>query len=156
MNAPTVDIRPLEAGDLRRICAIEDALFPTPWSRAMFEEEISSHGPRFSWVAVRDGEVVAYMIAWLIDDELHIGNFAVAPEAQRAGIGRRLFSHILDGAHERGVVRATLEVRESNDRAQALYEQHGFIPVAMRKRYYSDSGEDAIVMLKTFDPEGAQ
>jgi len=142
-------IRPMVAGDIDRVCEIEEEVFPCPWPRASFEEELAPDKCAFPWVAEVDNDVVAYMISWLVEDELHIGNIAVCPALQGTGIGRVLFAHCLERALERGVSRATLEVRVSNERAIALYESHGFIPVAMRKAYYSDSGEDALVMLKT-------
>jgi ribosomal-protein-alanine N-acetyltransferase len=136
--------------DLDRVCEIEVEVFPMPWSREAFECELEPDRCAFPWVAELDGEVVAYLISWLVEDEVHVGNIAVVPALQGKGVGKKLFSHCLARAAERGVVRATLEVRVSNERAIALYESHGFIPVALRKRYYSDSGEDAVVMLKTF------
>ena len=153
MEATPVNIRPMTACDLDRVCAIEEEIFPMPWSRTSFEDELAGNKCAFPWVVEKAGDVVAYLVSWLVEDELHIGNIAVAPSLQGEGIGRALFAHCLERAAARGVTRATLEVRASNARAIALYESNGFIPVAMRKRYYSDSGEDAVVMLKTI-PSG--
>jgi ribosomal-protein-alanine N-acetyltransferase len=86
-----------------------------------------------------------------VADELHIGNIAVAPAVRRRGIGRRILEHCLDDARARGIEIATLEVRVSNDPAIALYEKLGFRPVAMRRGYYSDTGEDALVMMASFE-----
>ncbi|MFH1689007.1 MAG: ribosomal protein S18-alanine N-acetyltransferase [Candidatus Eisenbacteria bacterium] len=149
MGETPLRIRSMMARDIQRVCEIEEEVFPMPWSRASFEEELAPGKCAFPWVAEKDSDVVAYMISWLVEDELHVGNIAVAPSLQGTGIGRALFAHCLARALERGVSRATLEVRVSNTRAIALYESHGFIPVAMRMGYYSDSGEDAVVMLKT-------
>ncbi len=148
MDATPVHIRPMRTLDLDRVCAIEEEIFPMPWSRTSFEDELAGNKCAFPWVAEKAGDVVAYLVSWLVEDELHIGNIAVAPSLQGEGVGRALFAHCLNVACERGVTRATLEVRVSNARAIALYESHGFIPVAMRKGYYSDTGEDAVVMLK--------
>ena len=148
MSVTPVCIRPMEASDLDRVCEIEEEVFLMPWSRAAFEVELSTDRCAYPWVAEKDGDVVAYLISWLVEDELHVGNIAVAPGLQGSGIGRALFAQCLSSAEERGVIRATLEVRASNARAIALYESHGFIPVAMRIGYYSDTGEDAVVMLK--------
>jgi ribosomal-protein-alanine N-acetyltransferase len=138
----------MRPSDLDRVCAIEEEIFPMPWSRASFESELATDRCAFPWVAEKEGNVVAYLVSWLVEDELHVGNIAVAPSQQGEGVGRALFAHCLERAFERGVTRATLEVRVSNARAIALYEDHGFIPVALRKRYYSDTDEDALVMLK--------
>ena len=153
MGGTSVSIRPMEDADLDRVCEIENDIFPMPWSRDSFEVELAPDRCAFPWVAVKDGEVVAYLISWLVEDELHVGNIAVAGPLQGSGIGRSIFSFCLARAVEHGVVRATLEVRASNTRAVSLYEGHGFIPVAIRKGYYSDTGEDAVVMLKTITRE---
>jgi ribosomal-protein-alanine N-acetyltransferase len=146
-------IRPFSSADLDRVCQIEESVFSMPWSRESFETELADDGISFSWVAEADGRLVAYFVAWLVEDELHIGNIAVDPTHRRRGIGRALLSYCLTRAVERGIVRATLEVRSSNLAAIELYEEGGFEPVAIRRCYYSDNGEDAIVMLKAF-PEG--
>jgi ribosomal-protein-alanine N-acetyltransferase len=153
MTRQALRIRPLAPSDLDRVCQIEDAVFSMPWSRESFEGETEEDGIAFSWVAEQGGRLAGYLVAWLVEDELHIGNIAVDPELRRRGVGRALLSYCLARAAERGVARATLEVRESNDAAIALYEESGFLPVAMRKRYYDDNDEDAIVMLKAF-PRG--
>ncbi|MBN2565610.1 MAG: ribosomal protein S18-alanine N-acetyltransferase [Candidatus Eisenbacteria bacterium] len=145
-----LSIRPFSSKDLDRVCQLEEAVFAMPWSRDSFESELEDDGIAFSWVAERGGRLLAYLIAWLVEDELHIGNIAVDPDHRRQGIGRSLLAYCLARAAERGVIRATLEVRESNSTAITLYEESGFRPVAIRKRYYCDNGEDAVVMLKAF------
>jgi ribosomal-protein-alanine N-acetyltransferase len=147
VRAPDLRIRPMAAPDLDRVLVIEHAVFPTPWSRKSFEGELGG-GCSVPWVAERDGEVVAYLVSWHVEDELHIGNIAVAPVAQGRGIGRDLLEFCLRDAASRGVACATLEVRCSNGRAIRLYEAFGFRPVAIRRGYYSDTGEDALVMMK--------
>jgi ribosomal-protein-alanine N-acetyltransferase len=150
MELSTIRIRPMARRDLDRVCEIEREVFTMPWSREAFESELELGGCVFPWVAESEGEVIGYLISWLIEDEIHVGNIAVVPRLQGRGVGRRLFSYCLGRAADRGAARATLEVRVGNDRAIALYESSGFIPVALRKSYYSDTGEDAVVMLKTF------
>ena len=145
----------MTARDLDRVVAIEHAVFPAPWSRASFETEVSGEGGGVPWVAERDGAVIGYLISWIVADEIHIGNIAVAGVARREGVATELLRNSLADAADRGVALATLEVRASNRRAMGLYEKFGFMPVAMRKKYYSDSGEDAIVMVKQFALEGA-
>ncbi len=146
-------IRRMRAADIDAVVEIERAVFPMPWSRRCFENELADGSRSLSWVAERDGAVVGYLVSWLVEDELHIGNVAVAPAAQCAGVGRSLLKNALEDAEERGVSCATLEVRMSNARAIGLYSKLGFIPVAMRKRYYSDNGEDALVMIRYFGQE---
>ena len=132
------------------VFAIECAVFPAPWSKDSFEEEITGSPTGRSWIAEVDGAVAGYLISWLVADELHIGNIAVAPELRAKGIGAALLEFALEHARESGVALATLEVRMSNDPAISLYHKFGFLDVAIRKGYYSDNGEDALVMLKSF------
>lgn len=149
MGGTSVHFRPMKTRDIDRVCEIEEEIFPLPWSRTSFEDQLATDRCAFPWVVEKNGDVVGYLVSWLVEDELHIGNIAVAPSLQGGGVGRALLAHCIGAAVERGVTRATLEVRVSNTRAIALYEGHGFIPVALRKGYYSDTGEDALVMLKT-------
>jgi ribosomal-protein-alanine N-acetyltransferase len=141
-------------GDLDRILVIEQAVFRSPWSRASFEIEVSGDPASLSWVAELGGALVGYLISWHVADELHIGNIAVAPVAQGRGVATELLRSALSVAAARGIAYATLEVRVSNQRAIRIYERFGFGPVAIRKRYYTDDGEDALVMAK--DLAGAQ
>jgi ribosomal-protein-alanine N-acetyltransferase len=128
------------------VVSIERAAFSSPWSRASFERECLDEGAT-SWVALKGGRVVGYLVSWVVCDELHIGNIAVAPSEQGRGVGRMLLDQALADAARRGATLATLEARESNLRAIRLYEHFAFRPVAIRKRYYADTGEDAIVMI---------
>ena len=133
--------------DLDDVCAIETELFPIPWSRQAFEADLKRSPPTLALVAEERGRVVGYIIGWIIEDEFHIGNIAVTGKRQRQGIAKRLLAEAIRVAHEQGVRMATLEVRSSNDGAIGLYERHGFRAVAIRRGYYTDNGEDAIVML---------
>jgi ribosomal-protein-alanine N-acetyltransferase len=139
--------------DLARVCEIEEAVFPVPWSRSSFEHELREVRNSVLWVAVAKGSVIGYLISWLIEDELHIGNVAVEPGMQGGGVGAKLMRKSLRDAAGNGASSATLEVRFSNARAIELYERFGFRPVAIRKRYYSNDGEDALVMMKDLTPK---
>jgi ribosomal-protein-alanine N-acetyltransferase len=90
--------------------------------------------------------VVAYSVCWMLGDEMHIANIAVAQRFRRRGLGRKLLSHVLARAAEKGLLSATLEVRAGNQAAQALYASFGFVEIARRARYYSDNHEDALLM----------
>jgi ribosomal-protein-alanine N-acetyltransferase len=148
----SLKIRPLSRDDLDAVLAIEGAVFSSPWSRRAFEREVDGTVPAsITWAALDDGALVGYLVSWLVEDELHIGNVAVAPRAQATGVGTALLRRALADAAERRVRFATLEVRVSNVRAIRLYERFGFRPVAMRKRYYADNDEDALVMMKDVD-----
>jgi ribosomal-protein-alanine N-acetyltransferase len=133
--------------DVDDVLAIERAVFATPWSRRAFLVEVDDTSISIPRVARLDARVVGYAVTWRVVDELHIGNLAVAPSSQRLGIGRALLESLMSTARELRLAYATLEVRVSNAAAISLYETLGFRPVAMRRRYYPDNGEDAMVML---------
>jgi [ribosomal protein S18]-alanine N-acetyltransferase len=143
-----VTVRPMAPADLDGVCEIERAVFALPWSRKSFEDEVSGDPCSVPWVAEEDGRVVGYLVAWHVADELHIGNLAVAPAKQGGGIGASLLSGALAAAAERGIEYAALEVRVSNERAIRLYERFGFSGIAIRKAYYEDNGENALIMLR--------
>ena len=127
--------------------AIETVSFPTPWSRALFEEEI---GRAFSdaVVAVDEatGEVAGYAICWTVGEESHLLNIAVRPNSRQRGIGRTLLKECIRRSALSGGRRIVLEVRPSNQTAIRMYRQDGFRLLGVRKGYYTDTGEDAIVL----------
>jgi len=129
--------------------AIEAASFATPWSRALFEEEI---GRRFSdaivVVGVPGGTVDGYAICWTIGEESHLLNIAVRPDVRKGGIGRSLLKECLRRSMLAGGRRIYLEVRPTNQEAIRLYEREGFRFVGIRRGYYTDTGEDAIVFAR--------
>jgi ribosomal-protein-alanine N-acetyltransferase len=125
---------------------IERASFGSPWPVAAMEEEIE----RRSWSRVAltaDRErITGFIVYWLVDKELHLLNLATAPAARRRGLARSMIDYMIDEGCRRGLWQVVLEVRESNDAALRLYESFGFTRVGRRARYYTDNGEDAIVM----------
>jgi [ribosomal protein S18]-alanine N-acetyltransferase len=142
-DAAVPDIRPLTYSDLPKVMAIERKAFPTPWSLSMFVLELSK--PSGICLAATAGpELRGYLICARYDQAWHLMNIAVDPVRRRHGIARGL----IDAMIERAGVDAnfTLEVRVSNAGAIALYESYGFRGVGTRRRYYQDTGEDAIIM----------
>ena len=136
---------PLHESHLPAILAIENAVNGSPWSERSFRNEIA-HPHGIFRVAVEDGEVVGYGGLWLVIDEAHVTNIAVAPDHQRRGVGRRLMVELLNVAKRKGMTCATLEVRAGNDPALHLYESLAFERSAVRRGYYPDNKEDAVVM----------
>jgi ribosomal-protein-alanine N-acetyltransferase len=132
--------------DLDRILEIELHSFPTPWSRRSFISELTENIYAHYVVLEEDEHIVAYCGMWVILDEAHITNIAVAPEARGKGYGEYLFRDMIERSKSRGARRMTLEVRVSNEVAKSLYKKLGFEARGLRKGYYSDTGEDAIVM----------
>lgn len=136
----------MRTADLPEVQAIERASFTTPWPPNAYRSELEENRLA-SYLVARVGEqVVGYAGMWLMVDEAHITTFAVHPGWRRRRIGERLLLAMLDLAIARQAREATLEVRVSNLAARRLYEKYGFRPVGIRPRYYSDDGEDAIVM----------
>lgn len=143
--AVTLRFEPLQEGHLPAILEIERQVNGSPWSEKSFRNEIDHRHGIFR-VALENGEVVGYGGLWLVIDEAHVTNVAIAPTHQRRGIGRRLMIQLLEGAKTAGMTCATLEVRAGNAPALSLYEKLGFERSAVRRGYYPDNKEDAVVM----------
>lgn len=125
--------------------AIERAAFPFPWSAGFFHQELRVPCSR-SLLAVADGKTVGYVIYWRLPGETDIHNLAVHPDHRRQGVGRALLQAVVEETRREGLRRITLEVRKSNEAAQRLYQSLGFVSQGVRKGYYSDDGEDALIM----------
>ena len=135
----------MTSADLPDILTIERASFTFPWSASFFVQELRVDCAR-SHLAVIDGLAVGYVIYWLLPREIDIHNLAIAPAYRRRGIARSLLHAVIADARRERATRITLEVRKSNDAAQRLYHSLGFMAKGVRKGYYSDDGEDALVM----------
>ena len=140
-------IRPMNAGDLDAVTAIEAATFARPWSRQSFQQELERNVAARYLVAEKNGQVVGYAGAWIILDESHITNIAITEAERGKGIGRKLTEALMQYLSNLGASYATLEVRVSNERAQHLYKSLGFVSAGKRKRYYEDNNEDAFLMV---------
>jgi ribosomal-protein-alanine N-acetyltransferase len=136
----------MTTADIPAVHEIERASFPIPWPPYAFRQELESNRMARYLVARAGEEVVAYAGMWLMVDEAHVTTFAVLPAWRRQGVGGRLLSELLELADDLGASVVTLEVRLSNDAARKLYQRFGFRPVGVRPRYYSDNGEDALIM----------
>ncbi|GAB6179603.1 ribosomal protein S18-alanine N-acetyltransferase [Desulfotomaculum defluvii] len=128
------------------VLQIEQVSFPTPWSQQSFTYEITQNNFACYMVALNEEKVVAYAGMWLVLDEAHITNIAVRPDYRGKKLGKSLLLEMMRQAIMRGAVRMTLEVRPSNYTARKLYEILGFKERGVRKKYYTDTNEDAIIM----------
>ena len=140
-----VTIRPFTLADIPAVAAIERVTFPDPWPESFFASEITA-AMAHSRVAEREGALAGYSVAWLGVGSGHLGNLAVIPGARRHGVASLLLDDLIEQAVRLGVESVTLEVRVSNFAAQGLYRRHGFRLAGLRRRYYRDTEEDALVM----------
>jgi ribosomal-protein-alanine N-acetyltransferase len=131
---------------------IELEVFPTPWSYESLEQDVCGHEIAYYIVGLHSNQVVSYAGFWFVLDEAHITNVAVRPEFRRKGIGRQMMELLLAEAKDRGIVTVSLEVRVSNKAARELYKGLGFSVAGLRKKYYSNNDEDALLMSKILEP----
>ncbi len=142
-----LEIRRLTYADLPQVIAIERRAFPTPWSLAMFVLELSKPSG-ICLAALRDDRIVGYLICSRYDTVWHVMNVAVDDRLRRQGIATALLDELFERADRPGV-QYTLEVRLSNRSAIALYERFGFHSAGLRRGYYHDNKEDALIMWRT-------
>lgn len=139
-------IRRASEGDLESVFAIESAVQKSPWAENAFDDFQKDEDVFFFVADDGNAKPVAFIIAISGDDFLEILNFAVAPTSQKQGIGSRLFKHVLNEASKSCIKTVRLEVREGNIPAITIYKKNGLKIVGMRKGYYSDNGENALLM----------
>lgn len=141
----------MELNDLPEVIALDKASFAMPWPESSFRFELTENDCSRCWVAdahTENGQVklAAMAVLWLIVDELHVATFAVNPEFRRHKVGERLMAQALVDGISGGAIKAFLEVRRGNMAARNLYKKFGFTEEGIRKGYYQDNGEDAILM----------
>ena len=145
MTAVAIEIRELDLRHLDGIETIEKRAYPTPWSRSMFASELAK--PTSICLGAFEGEdLVGYVINSRYVDAWHVMNVAVDPQHQRRGIATMLLEHLFELTRDDERRGYTLEVRVSNEEAIALYEKLGFEPRGIRRGYYTDNREDALIM----------
>jgi ribosomal-protein-alanine N-acetyltransferase len=143
----SIEVRELAYADLPRVIAIERRAFPTPWSLAMFVLELSKPSG-ICLAAVHARRLVGYLICSRYDTVWHVMNVAVDVDHQHKGVASALLAELYTRVDDEAA-HFTLEVRRSNDVAIHLYEREGFRAAGLRRRYYQDNGEDALVMWRT-------
>ena len=150
MNAvlvTTLDWQPMCAGDIDAVMAVENRIYPFPWTAGNFLDSLDSGYS--AWTCRENGVLVAYAVMTLAVDEAQLLTIGVAAERQRTGLGGELLAHLFAVARQMAARRMFLEVRPSNEPALGLYRRHGFAEIGRRKGYYpaaNNSREDAIVM----------
>ena len=140
-----IEYRMMQEKDVERVAELEKICFITPWSYRSLLGELTNDVAHYV-VAVDDGEVVGYAGMWVMLDEAHMTNIAVSPGHRKQGIARRMILELMKAALAKGAERMTLEVRENNHNAQRLYASLDFAYAGTRKHYYSDTGENALIL----------
>lgn len=141
-----IKLVPMTEGDIDAVLEVEKLSFPTPWSRRLFLNELANPNSQIVLAKDEKDTVLGYICFWTVADETHIMNLAVHPEFRRQGVGKRLFAFALEFSEARGANYFALEVRERNKAAQEFYKRFGFRVAGIRKGYYRDTGEDAVLM----------
>ena len=144
-------VRQAEAKDIVEMAKLDAIAFTVPWSEDSFRQEILSNDMAFYIVAEINEKLVGYAGLWKIVDEGHITNVAVHPDYRQKGIGKALVGVLIESTSDEGILSYTLEVRQSNLPAILLYSGFGFLPAGVRKKYYEDNDEDAIIMWRHLD-----
>ncbi|GGF28367.1 putative ribosomal-protein-alanine acetyltransferase [Halobacillus andaensis] len=142
-----VQVREMREDDLAQVMVVEHATFAVPWTEETFRKEVNGENPYAHYYVIEDqGEVFGYCGVWLIIDEAHVTNIAIHPDHRGKKYGEQLFRYSFEQVIEMGAIQLSLEVRVSNTAAQHLYRKFGLVPGGIRKNYYTDNGEDALVM----------
>ena len=136
---------------IESLVELENLCFDEPWTKGMFVGDLSSEYTCYFAAIDDDNKVVGYAGMWISVDEGQITNVAVHPDFRRKNIATELLSRLFDVCRKRGLQSITLEVRQSNEKAINLYEKNGFLSVGMRKNYYKNPAENAVLMTKTFN-----
>lgn len=141
-----ITIRVMRIEDIEYVSRLERRCYTLPWSSSAYVTEVGNSNAYYTVAILADGTITGYAGMWVIMDELHMTTIAVDPSVRGLKIGERLLIDVIREGIKRGAERATLEVRERNTVAHNLYLKYGFEDVAVRKNYYSDNGENAIIM----------
>ena len=143
-----IQILKMTTEHIKDVHKIEEDCFSIPWSEKSFYDELTKNKMAIYIVAKEDEKIIGYGGMWHVINEGHITNVAVKKEYRGKGIGNQIINALIDIAKEKEMIGITLEVRTSNDVAQNLYKKNGFIIEGIRKEYYDDNKEDAILMWK--------
>jgi len=156
MNTPIPEIRTMAAKDLESVLAIERASFRSPWTVTMFQQELNLSFSRHLVISQSVQGIVGYIIFWIIHGETQLQRIAVKSNLRGQGMGSLLIQEMIRMCAVENVTQGSLEVRSSNEPAFLLYKKFGFCISGMRKGYYTDNGEDALIMTYTMDNQNSK
>ena len=132
--------------DIRDVLKVDQATFSASWTEDIFKHEVVDNQHAHYFVVEAEGDIIGYAGLWIVEDDAQVTNIALLRKFRGYKIGEKLFGFAVQHAVKHGVTRLSLEVRVSNIIAQKMYRKFGLVPGGIRKNYYSDNGEDAIVM----------
>ncbi|WP_058306285.1 ribosomal protein S18-alanine N-acetyltransferase [Gracilibacillus massiliensis] len=141
-----VQFRKMKESDIEAVMNIDKRSFPKPWPEDIYYEELNNNNYAVYFVALVDNKIVGFCGCWMILDEAQITNIAVDPSYRGKGYGQGLFQYVINYGIAHGIRLLSLEVRVSNVAAQRMYKNFGLQPGGIRKNYYTDNQEDAIVL----------
>ncbi|UOQ84311.1 ribosomal protein S18-alanine N-acetyltransferase [Gracilibacillus salinarum] len=142
----SVEFRKMEPEDLHAVKEIDKRSFSVPWPDDIYDQELFKNTYAHYFVAVVDKKVVGFCGVWMVIDEAQITNIAIDPDYRGKGYGKGLFQYVINYAVASGIIQLSLEVRVSNLAAQKMYKKFGLQPGGIRKNYYTDNQEDALVL----------
>lgn len=145
-----VNVSLMDENDIDGVLEISNISFSSPWSKASYEQELSNSLAKY-FVAKLNNKIVGFIGTWIIVDESHITNVAVHPDYRKLGIASKLIEELISYCDKENCIAYTLEVRAGNKPAISLYEKHGFKIDGVRKEYYQDNKEDALLMWRRID-----
>lgn len=140
-----IELRAMTLADVRRVHEIDNASFSAPWPATAFTIELANPRTR-AWVCESENKIVGFIVCWIIIDECHIATIAVDEAYRGKGIAKALLRKALKSGADEGAIISHLEVRASNEAAKMLYDSFGFELVGVRKKYYKDNNEDALLL----------
>jgi len=143
---PRLSVEPMRYEDIATVQNIEREIFPSPWPKNAYATELSQNRQASYIVLRQDGQLVGYAGVWRVAHEAHVTTIGVRARDQGKGYGKALFAALVQRAYEMGARWVTLEVRSANLPAMRLYERFGFKVIGRRRGYYTDNGEDAVIM----------
>ncbi|MBF4694485.1 ribosomal protein S18-alanine N-acetyltransferase [Fusibacter ferrireducens] len=153
INSDILEVRRMTLDDVESVYEIETLSFKSPWSKDAFFNEVNQNQLAVYFVVTLNEEIIGYAGMWTVVDELHVTNVAIAPDKRGMGFSSRLMEKLFEFAVENKFASMTLEVRTTNKVAINLYEKYGFKSLGIRKGYYQDTNEDALIMWKEFNYE---
>lgn len=142
----TLTIRKMKTSDIDGVLEVERASFTSPWTKEVFFQEIVKNKHAHYFVSIVNGDIIGYAGLWIVLSDAQVTNIAIHPNFRGNKFGEKLFHYIFHYAIKQGVQRLSLEVRTSNIAAQRMYRKFGLVPGGIRKGYYTDNKEDAIIM----------